>query len=335
MRILLALITVFAVFQAQAYCYLIGNATGADVTSDTITLNLDTSSASIEKALNLSNDVPHFKCNADGKTPNVFTHSTAKNIDSWYAIKNEAHNLVLKIALHVNSPITTPALTSDSSAQKAELLNNYFLYTLTYSVQHNYTGPVSGTVEVNTPFMLDNYVVIKPEPCADSACLEGNNNSANEYRNRIRLLARFTPTTCTFKNQEISAADISHHQIDSNGFAMPKTKQPELQCNSITGVATSNIHYHFESISATQGTILKNDIETQPGSAGEVGFQLMNNDKIINFPSSEQFTLANRGDALQNNTIYPLNLQLRYARYGNKVFAGRVQSRVKVVVDYD
>lgn len=84
-----------------------------------------------------------------------------------------------------------------------------------------------------------------------------------------------------------------------------------------------------------QNTTLKNDLETQQGGAGEVGFELMNDKDIINFPTSKKFILASRGNTLRNNTLYPLNLKLRYARYGNKVFAGTVQSKVKVVVDYD
>lgn len=335
MRILLALITVFAVFQAQAYCYLLNSESGSEAVSDIITLDLDTPPTSIKKAINLTNHNPNFKCTSDSQTPNVFTLSTAKSSESIYILKNGIHDLVLKVALAANSPTNTASFANDASTYKAQSLNDQLSYTLTYSVQRNYTGNVSGTTNVDTSFLLDNYVEIKPLPCDSKSCEKGNNNSSHEYRNRIMLQAKFTPTTCTFKSQEISAPDISHHEIDSNGFAAPKPKQPELQCSSITGVATSNIHYHFESISATQGDILKNDLETQQGSAGEVGFQLMNNNKAINFPSSERFTIAKGGSELLDNTIYPLNLQLRYARYGNKVSAGKVQSRVKVVVDYD
>jgi len=100
-------------------------------------------------------------------------------------------------------------------------------------------------------------------------------------------------------------------------------------------MATSNIYYHFEPISNINNGILENDLATQPGSAGEVGFKLRNNGEDLIFQPSQKFTLANRGNAVSNSIDYPLNLQLRYARYGNKVFTGKVQSKVKVVVDYD
>ncbi|WP_312211306.1 fimbrial protein [Pseudescherichia sp.] len=224
---------------------------------------------------------------------------------------------------------------SGGKAYAATELDNQLKYKIKYSLKFNHTGNVKNTIDVNQTSLLTDKLILKPASCSFIGCIYDNDNSGQQYVNEVPIIVKFTPTTCTFKNQEISAPDISYHEIDSNGFTAPRPKQPELQCSSITGVATSNIHYHFESISATQGDILKNDLETQQGSAGEVGFELTNNNKAINFPSSEKFTLASRGSALLTNTVYPLNLQLRYARYGNKVFAGRVQSRVKVVVDYD
>jgi len=337
MRILLALITVFAAFQAQALCYLTGSTFQPEVSSETITLNLDAPSATTSKAISFENSAPNFKCLTGDVTPNVFSQSAAKSIASFYAIKSDVHNLVLKVVLTVDPTKKSTAFLGDlfsSIAHRAMMLNPYFAYTLTYSVQSHYTGSVAGTIDVNTPFTLDNYVVIKPESCNGLTCLAVD-NTTHQYRYKIRLLAKFTPTTCTFKNQEISAPDISYHQIDSNGFATPKTKQPELQCSSTTGVATSNIHYHFEPISTLNRQIVTNDLSTQPGSAGEVGFMLTNNSEAITFQPSQKFTLASRGSDLHNQALYPLNLQLRYARYGNNVSSGRVQSRVKVVVDYD
>ena len=115
----------------------------------------------------------------------------------------------------------------------------------------------------------------------------------------------------------------------------PTTEQPKLECSSTTGVATSNIHYHFEAISTTTRNILQNELATQPGSAGEIGFVLKNNgQEIISYPS-QKFTVASLGNPMQTGSEFPLDLQLRYASYGNKVFSGLVQSKVKVVVDYD
>lgn len=334
MRILLALITVFAVFQAQAYCYITGDNKTPLITPKPIEINLDISKREIVNPLNFTSNAPEFNCFL---TTNTFSLSTSiTNAKHYYAIKNSVHNIVLEVSL-TGEKTTSSAfpgnLSTDGEAHAATKLNNELTYKLKYNLLMNHTGTVTDTIEVNQPTTLQNTLIIKPNPC--SMCIMQHPNKDHKYIYEIPFYVKFTPTTCTFKNQEISAPDISFHEIDSNSFAAPRPKQPELQCSSITGVATSNIHYHFESISATQGDILKNDLETQQGSAGEVGFQLTNNNKAINFPSSEKFTLASRGSALLNNTVYPLNLQLRYARYGNKVFAGKVQSKVKVVVDYD
>lgn len=334
MRIILALITVFAVFQAQAYCYITGNNKTPTKSTTSIEINLDIPDREIVKPLDLSG-MPDFICYV---ISNNFSLSTSEGTkEYYYSIKNGTHNLVLAISLEgikTTSTSFTGGLESIGKTYSASVLNDQLSYRLKYSIRVNDTGSTSKTIDINDPVLLENKLMIKPTPCS-IFCNSENPNKDHRYIYEIPFYVKFTPTTCTFKSQEISAPDISYHEIDSNGFAAPRPKQPELQCSSITGVATSNIHYHFESISPTQGNILKNDLETLQGSAGEVGFQLMNNNKAINFPSSEQITLANRGSALVNNTIYPLNLQLRYARYGNKVFAGKVQSRVKVVVDYD
>ncbi|WP_313113386.1 hypothetical protein [Pseudescherichia sp.] len=337
MRILLALITVFAVFQAQAYCYIEGTEKQPSVTSETITLDLDAGSATKENIINLSSSSPDFKCLGGGWTPNIFNLSTAHNTDYYYKIGNSTHNIAIKISLKAGTTTKSGAFNGSTFSHvthKAIELNT-FKYVLTYSVLTNYTGNVTGTIETNTAFDLINYMIIKPQSCDTISCLAGHDNNTHEYRNRIKVLAKFTPTTCTFKNQEIAAPSISYQDIANNAFAAPTTKQPELQCSSTTGVATSNIHYHFEPISTLSGNILQNELGTESGSAGEVGFELKNNGQDITFQPTQKFTLASRGGELLNGRTYPLNLQLRYARYGNKVFTGKVQSKVKVVVDYD
>lgn len=335
MRILLALITVFAVFQAQAYCYISGSNTTPTKKITPIVINLDVADREIVKPLDLSG-MPDFMCYIISNEFNLST-SEGKN-EYYYSIKNNAHNLVLAISLE-GVKTTTGSLAEGSwhfvNNYSASALNNKLSYKLKYSIRVNHTGSTLTTIDVDEPVVLANKLIIKPTPCVDNLCNNQNPNKDHKYIYEIPFSVKFTPTTCTFNDKDISAQDISYHEIDSNGFAAPKGEQPQLQCSSLTGVATSNIHYHFESISMAQGMTLKNDLETQQGGAGEVGFELMNNDNVINFPTSKKFTLASRGSVLQNNTLYPLNLKLRYARYGNKVFAGKVQSRVKVVVDYD
>lgn len=337
MRILLALITVFTVFQAQAYCYITGNTLQPEITSDLITLDLDAGSATKENAINLSSSSPDFKCLGGSATPNTFNLSTAHNTDYYYKIGDSTHNIAIKISLKPGATTKSGrfngSLFSPVAHKAIEL--KAFKYVLTYSILTNYTGNVTGTIETNTAFDLINYMIIKPEPCNAITCMAGNNNNTHEYRNRIKVLAKFTPTTCTFKNQEINAPSISYQDLVNNAFTAPTTKPPELQCSSTIGVATSNIHYHFEPISTLSGNILQNELGTGSESAGEVGFELKNNGQTITFQPTQKFTLASRGTALLNGRIYPLDLQLRYARYGNKVFTGKVQSKVKVVVDYD
>ncbi|POT98465.1 hypothetical protein C3369_18585 [Escherichia sp. ESNIH1] len=338
MRILLALITVFAVFQAQAYCYITGSTNQREVTSDPIELNLDTNSGTITKTVNLKSDTPDFKCFLGTSQTNTFSLSTANGSAQYYSITNGVHRLVLKVSLESQSPTQSSFYTGPiigTTTYKAEQLNSQFSYKLTYSVQSIEHETSAKSQSINEPFPLDDYIIIRPYPCSNNICYLGFNNSAHQYINKVRVVAKFTPTTCAFGNQEVSAKDISYHEIDSNAFDTPKTIQPTLKCSTTTSMATSNIYYHFEPISNINNGILENDLATQPGSAGEVGFKLRNNGEDLIFQPSQKFTLANRGNAVSNSIDYPLNLQLRYARYGNKVFTGKVQSKVKVVVDYD
>ncbi|STQ58749.1 Uncharacterised protein [Pseudescherichia vulneris] len=78
-----------------------------------------------------------------------------------------------------------------------------------------------------------------------------------------------------------------------------------------------------------------NELGINSGSAGEVGFELKNKDKAITFAPDQKFTIADFGNVVENNKIIPLDLKVRYARYGDHVVTGNVQSKVKVVVDYD
>ena len=340
MRILLALITVFAVFQAQAYCYISGNDKTPIRKANPIEIDLDTANSNREIPITFVSGTPEFKCYSNILSSNTFTLSTLSNgEEQYYSISNNIHNLVIGISL-VSEKSKTSNFTGGSNYSGGKIyaateLDNQLKYKLKYSLKFNHTGNVKNTLDVNQTFLLTDKLILKPAPCSFIGCTYGNDNSGQQYVNEVPIIVKFTPTTCTFKDQDISAQDISYHEIDSNGSAAPKGEQPQLRCSSITGVATSNIHYHFESINMAQSTILKNDLETQQGGAGEVGFQLIKNGKPINFPISEKFALASRGSTLQNNSTYPLDIQLRYARYGNKVFAGRVQSKVKVVVDYD
>ena len=340
MRILLTLILFLAAFQVQAYCYISGSVYQPQVTSDPIEINLDTVSGNITKTVNLKSDTPDFNCFMGNTNSNIFSLSTARGSAQYYSITNGIHRLVLKVSLEAQPPAYScfypgPKTILGTASYKAIQLNSHFSYKLTYAVQSIETEIIARSKVINEPFLLDNYIIIKPTSCFNSICYVGFNNAYHQYINKIRVVAKFTPTTCRFGEQEISAPDISYHEIDSNGFTVPKSKQPELKCSTETNIATSNIHYHFEPVSNISNGTLENDLATQPGSAGEVGFKLKSNGQDITFQPSQKFTLASRGSAVSNAIGYPLNLQLRYARYGNKVFAGKVQSKVKVVVDYD
>lgn len=341
MRILLALITFFAVFQAQAYCYL----TGVDVDkqpqieADPIALDLTTGDSSVTENMNFTSDRRlSFACfDPADKTPNKFVLSASQPSNEYYLIKNGSHRLYVRIWLEPDYPYITDTI-PNHSYYPATMLNS-LKYKLNYSVQSNYSGTTFRNVNIGEKIKLDSYITAKPIACSIAGDCVSNfyDNTNHGYRYYITVIPKFTPTTCTFSNQEISVPEISYQDIATNPFTTPTSAQPELRCSSSTGVATSNIHYHFEAISTPDGSgkILQNELGTQPGSAGEIGFMLRNNDQDINFYPSQSFTIAKVSDPLQNSSTFPLNLQLRYASYGNKVFSGRVQSKVKVVVDYD
>jgi len=204
-------------------------------------------------------------------------------------------------------------------------------------VQRNFSGKTYRTAELNGNIRLDSYLLVKPVACnTDNDCKSPFLDNANhQYKYYINIRPTFTPTTCTFNDQEIDIPSIRYQDLDKSDYLYPTSDQPKLQCNSTLGVATSNISYHFEAISSPIGSILQNELGTEPGSAGEVGFLLMNHGQNITAYPSQKFNLARFGEALQNISSVQLDLKARYASYGNKVYSGRVQSKVKVVVDYD
>lgn len=339
MRILLGFVMLFAVFQAQAYCYL----TGVDddkqpkVEGEPFTIELVTGNSSVTKSVNLNSDRRlSFACFGPvGLTPNQFRLTAVENSNEYYQIKNGVHKLYLKIWLEPDGPALSDVF-ENKDYFPATVLNT-FSYKIKYSVISNFSGTSFRPADINGNIRLDSYIRIKPLSCSDLGdCLSGFYSNANhEYKYYINVIPRFTPTTCTFKSQEIVAQDISYQEIDNNAYAAPVTPQPELECNSTTGVATSNIHYHFEAVSTPENNTLLNELGTAPGSAGEVGFMLKNSGQVINSYPSQEFTLANMGNVLENNSVFPLDLQLRYVRYGNRVYSGSIISKVKVVVDYD
>lgn len=333
MRILLALITVFAAFQAQAHCYIQGSNNRPEVDAKPITIDLDSSSISKTESINFYNlNAPKFQCLDGETTPNRFTLSAANNIDEYYEVRDGIHSLFLKISLKPFGKTTIEEF-SDKGVYDATMLNK-LQYELVYSVEKNFSGNVSRVIDVNTPLRLNNYLTIKPEDCSLAGCAS-HDNSNDEYIYHVQIKPTFTPTTCSFIDQQINVPNITFDQINNNNFTAPTEGFPTLQCNSSTGVATSNVHYYFEPISELSGNILKNDLETEPGSAGEVGFELMNDEKKINFNNGEKFDLISRGSSLKTSNIYDLKLKVRYARYGNKVRPGQIESKVKVVIDYD
>lgn len=332
MRILLALITIFTVFQAQAFCYITGKIQQPVFRAESITLDLDTGNSSDVKNINFTGSAPAFHCYEGTVTPNEFSLAIPNSSSYYYLIENGSHNLFLKISIKPQSPVNYTVNIKNSDG--AATLLNKLQYKLEYNVETNYQGAPQGTIKMGDSFLLGN-INIKPKECNVIGCLVDHDNRNEQYIYQVWIIPKFTPTTCTFKNQEIAAPSISYQDLVNNAFTAPTTKPPELQCSSTIGVATSNIHYHFEPISTLSGNILQNELGTGSESAGEVGFELKNNGQTITFQPTQKFTLASRGTALLNGRIYPLDLQLRYARYGNKVFTGKVQSKVKVVVDYD
>ncbi len=332
MRILLALIAVFTMAQAQAHCFIADVFHKHQFTADPVTINLDEGHASEVKNLEfMTLQTPHFVCTegSDG-TPNQFNMSVEDNNTMYYEIQSWPHKLYLKVSLTPEPPVTI-TFAPKSYYDIIEL--NKFQYKLTYSVQKNFTGVPDQTVPMNTAIKLSGYIKIRPAECITSNC--GRDNSTDQYSYYVQIKPVFTPSTCSFKDQEVSVPNISSQELASATFQTVMPDQPKLECNSTTGVATSNIHYRFEPVGVVAGKTLHNELENQPGGAGQVGFQLMNNDEEIDFKRSQIFTVVNSGDTLQNGTTFPLNLKVKYMRYGNRVVAGNVQSKAKVVVLYD
>lgn len=335
MRILLALVTLFAVFQAQAHCFISGVAPQYSYTADTVTIDLDAGDGTQTENINFRDlkGIPSFVCIYGMQTSNNFTLSPAQSNDEYYLVKNGKHKLFVKISLDREDNYTTTNFPDDINHYYPAYELNNLQYKLKYTVQSTFTGTPSREVNLNETFTLGNYIILKPNDCSPKGC-PAYNNSTHQYKYYVQVNFRFTPTTCTFKNQVINVPSISYQDIEHNDFVAPD-KQPELQCSSITGVATSNIKYHFEPVTTATNGILANELGVSPESAGEIGFNLNNKGENVTFDPNQKFTVANLGEPVENGKTYPLDLRLRYARYGKQVISGLVQSKVKVVVDYD
>jgi len=335
MRILLALIAVFTVAQAQAHCFIAGNDKQFPYTADAVSIDLNAGDNTRTENINFRElqGIPSFICIFGEKAPNNFNLLIPENSDEYYLVTNGPHKSFVKVSLDRTGNSTTANYPDDANRfYPARELNN-LQYKLKYSVQQNFTGSPENTVNLNQTFTLRNYITLKPTDCNVNDC-PSNNNFGHQYKYYIQLNFKFTPTTCTFKDQAITVQPISSQDLKNSTFIAPAT-QPELQCSSTTGVATSDIKYHFESVSPPTDGILANELAASPGSAGEVGFKLNNDGDDINFNSDQKFTVAKLGEPVGNGSTFPLNLKVKYARYGNRVVAGNVQSKVKVVVDYD
>ncbi|WAH53750.1 fimbrial protein [Pseudescherichia vulneris] len=335
MRILLALIAVFTVAQAQAHCFIAGNDKQFPYTADPVSIDLNAGDHNATENINFRDlqGIPSFVCIYGEQTPNHFNLLTSGTNDEYYLVKNGQHRLFVKVSIDSAENSTSADFPSDINHYYPAYELNNLQYKLKYSVQNNFTGTPTKTVNLNENFTLFNYIILKPADCSIKGC-PAYNNSTHQYRYYIQMNFKFTPTTCTFKDQAITVQPISSQDLKNSDFIAPDT-QPELQCSSTTGVATSNIKYHFEPVSTATNGILANELEVSSGSAGEVGFKLNNNGEDISFSPDQKFTVANFGEAVGDNSTFPLNLKVKYARYGNRVVAGNVQSKAKVVVDYD
>ena len=207
--------------------------------------------------------------------------------------------------------------------------------TLTFDVVSKATGVSQNAKNINEGIQID----FIPEKCFSTGCLFGNDNTNHYYRvTYIPQITQMTKT-CRFNDGVLTAPAVTISDLNNNASRYlklePTSGNVSFICNK--GLSSYSFKYHFESESI-QGNILKNEYENEYGGAGDVGFEIsLNGSQAINFSAgnSSSYDLLNFKDVTPEEQRVNLNLYGRYVVYGQNIRPGKVQSRVKVVTEYE
>ncbi|AMH15101.1 hypothetical protein AL515_15070 [Citrobacter sp. FDAARGOS_156] len=207
--------------------------------------------------------------------------------------------------------------------------------TLTFDVVSKATGVSQNAKNINEGIQID----FIPEKCFSTGCLFGHDNTNHYYRvTYIPQITKMTKT-CRFNDGVLTAPAVTISDLNNNASRYlklePTSGNVSFICNK--GLSSYSFKYHFESESI-QGNILKNEYENEYGGAGDVGFEIsLNGSQAINFSAgnSSSYDLLNFKDVTPEEQRVNLNLYGRYVVYGQNIRPGKVQSRVKVVTEYE
>ncbi|ELM1617749.1 hypothetical protein Q3P50_000938 [Salmonella enterica] len=337
MRIFYALFILFYSVNLYAYCKLDGGDSGfIHEQAQSLKINLNQIAGNFDKNINMKDDVKStFSCRPGNVYKNDFNMEVVNPIQKYLVDLDGIHKVFVLLSFSVQSSNKTD-LPGDNQQSVTKL--NVLSYHLNYNIMNTANIGVQGDykyVAVGDTIKSDVYMKIKPVYCGGVfSCLSPWNNINQYYKQSIELNFSFDKMTCSINDYpNLKIQDTTYADLGSV-FLPIISEQPKIDCSSSLGVATSNVKYHFEAVSDYSGNILKNDFETNSDSAGEVGFQMKNDGQLVDFLANKKFDLVSR-NRLLNNESYPLNLTFRYIPYGNKVRPGKVQSKMKVVIDYD
>ncbi|QLO42148.1 hypothetical protein HV198_08280 [Citrobacter freundii] len=317
-------------FGASSHCY-ISNGSEIYVSGDE--LKLDNMKGNV---VNISN----FKFTHKPICRNLFDMGadTVFNIkfpnETYYVYHADAGDIYLR-ATFSSDPALILYDKKDSFTEMDVGKINKTEITLTFDVVSKATGVSGNAKNINEGIQI-NFI---PEKCIFSGCWSGRDNTNHYYRVTYIPQIKQMTKTCRFNDGVLTAPAITISDLNNNTSRYlklePTSGNVSFICNK--GLSSYSFKYHFESENI-QGNILKNEHENKYGGAGDVGFEIsLNGSQAISFSAgnSSSYDLLNFKDITPEEQRVDLNLYGRYVAYGQNIRPGKVQSRVKVVTEYE
>ncbi|MCO4136812.1 hypothetical protein HVY71_08810 [Citrobacter freundii] len=252
---------------------------------------------------------------------------------AYYVYHADGGDIYLKATFSADPTLISYEKTDTFTKMDVGKINNAVI-TLTFDVVSKATGVSEHAKNIGEGIQID----FTPEKCILTGCLGERDNRNHYYHVTYIPQIKKMTKTCRFNDGVLTAPAITTSDLNNNSSRYlklePTSGNVSFICNK--GLSSYSFNYHFESESI-QGNILKNEYENEYGGAGDVGFEIsLNGSQAISFSAgnSSSYDLLNFKDITPEEQRVDLNLYGRYVAYGQNIRPGKVQSRVKVVTEY-
>ena len=168
-----------------------------------------------------------------------------------------------------------------------------------------------------------------------SSCI-GSNTNCNSVRFNFNLntILQVNLMTCGFEDKSIDTGRFVLSRINSENYQFHHIRFDCIQGEQGELVfEPSEVEYYFEPVTIQESgsSILKNELENSEEGAGQVGFQLSNDDtNEILYGKSNSYAFQHPHEGSNQIPLF-----IRPRTYGNNVSSGQIMSRVKIVVMYN